>query len=329
MVHHLDPYREELEMYFLVQGLTFEQICITLQADYNMKVSVSTVKRRFREWDIRKNSRLLAEHRAYVETHLVDLMMDKYKDDKVIHKRMLEDGIAISYRKLKEVRRGLGDAYFRRHTIEQNEARYDEVRALLLQLLDDQQITLFGRKLVKQTLQQEYGYVTGGAWSYAIYKELYPEGVEARRRKEHRPPPPHREPFLGPDHFWSIDAYCKFEHFGFGIYAAIDAYSRNVQWVHCGISSRTELSVGMQYLYKLREYGYRPRLIRSDRGTETIWLADIQHALCTITHRQETQDRFAEPEFHHGYKYGTGKANVDSEKWWYQLSKSALMKWRV
>ena len=47
----------------------------------------------------------------------------------------------------------------------------------------------------------------------------------------------------GPNWLWSVDGYLKLEPYGIEIYAAIDAYSRYIIWIYCGITARTGVSV--------------------------------------------------------------------------------------
>lgn len=76
---------------------------------------------------------------------------------------------------------------------------------------------------------------------FAIVKELYPEDVVARTKDMQR----HRGEYIvpGPNYVWFLDGYCKLDHFGFEIYAAIDAYSRYVVRIYMGISARTSVGV--------------------------------------------------------------------------------------
>ena len=46
-----------------------------------------------------------------------------------------------------------------------------------------------------------------------------------------------------PNWLWLVDSYLKLEPYGIEIYAAIDAYSRYIIWIYCGITARTGVSV--------------------------------------------------------------------------------------
>jgi hypothetical protein len=125
----------------------------------------------------------------------------------------------------------------------------------------------------------------------------------------------------GPNFIWSVDGYCKLKPYGIEIYAAVDAYSRYVIWVYVGVSAATAVSCHRQFCDTLEATNTQPRFVRSDRGTETVMLAE--------THFQLQQA--AEPglRFEDCYLYGTSTANQRIEAWWLQLSKGLLFRWRV
>ncbi|KAM4060857.1 hypothetical protein HRG_014336 [Hirsutella rhossiliensis] len=66
------------------------------------------------------------------------------------------------------------------------------------------------------------------------------------------------QPYLRPNYQWCIDGHEKLRVYGFEIYAAIDAYSRNIIWFYLGHSATTALSVLKQYLAACDAYGFRP-----------------------------------------------------------------------
>lgn len=87
----------------------------------------------------------------------------------------------------------------------------------------------------------------------------------------------------GPNCVLSIDGHDKLSHFGFQIYGAIDAYSRYMVWCYVGISNQTSVSVNKQYLEMVRSTGQIPKLIRSDKGTETVLIARSHLILRQVT----------------------------------------------
>jgi hypothetical protein len=106
-----------------------------------------------------------------------------------------------------------------------------------------------------------------------------------------------------------MDGYCKFEEFGIQIYAAIDAYSRNIIWIYVGVSGRTMVSVYQQFAVALKTRKHAPRLIRTDKGKETIMAADAQYLHARLTRGNVCT-------FRDCFIYGTSVANQRIEAWW-------------
>ena len=126
---------------------------------------------------------------------------------------------------------------------------------------------------------------------------------------------------LSSDYIWSLDGYDKLSDWGIEIYAAIDAYSRFIIWIYVGISNRTANSVLVQYNDTVSHIGYHPRIIRTDRGKETVLMSELHFKLA----------RTSEPDIRleDCYVYGTSKKNQRIESWWGQLEASCLKRWRV
>lgn len=158
---------------------------------------------------------------------------------------------------------------------------------------------------------------------YQIAAEINPEPLEQRRRRARL----HRSNIdvAGPNYAWSMDAHCKFEHFGIQIYAAIDVYSRFVTWIYVGITARTAISVLAQYIKTLAEDGMMPLKIRTDHGLETLEMA---RAHWEISSKKRCRDDGQPLQFEDCYRFGTSRANVRIESWWNQLTRTMLDKWR-
>jgi hypothetical protein len=124
----------------------------------------------------------------------------------------------------------------------------------------------------------------------------------------------------GPNRVWSIDGYDKLAPYGFQIYGFIDGYSRFMLGTYVGVSNRTAVSVNKQYLAMVREHGIVPDIVRSDKGTETVLLANSQ----LLLRRQSEPDL----PFHKAYSYGKSTRNIRIESWWALLAKGQLNEWR-
>lgn len=104
----------------------------------------------------------------------------------------------------------------------------------------------------------------------------------------------------------------KLEPFGIEIYAAIDGYSRYMIWVYTGVSARTAVSVMRQYLDTVSRTGFQPRIIRSDRGTETRLMADTHYEIRRLEDPTVDEPRKC-------YWFGRSVDNQRIESWWGQL----------
>lgn len=158
-------------------------------------------------------------------------------------------------------------------------------------------------------------------------KELDPVGVYNRAQQLQR----RRGEYItrGPDWVWSIDAHCKLEQFGIQIYAAIDAYSRHIIWCYVGVTARTMISVFKQFLTAVESRGVTPRLLRADKGYETMITADAQYHLARISRTRQDPDEEENCTFRKTFVFGTSTKNQRIEAWWQQLSKSQLSAWVV
>ena len=88
--------------------------------------------------------------------------------------------------------------------------------------------------------------------------------------------------------------------------------------MYVGTSNCTVKSVLQQYLNVCSTTGFQPKIVRSDRGKETLLCAEVHFAFaCTM------QDN---PDFKLGncWFYGTSTGNQRIESWWSQIEKSQL-----
>src|SRR5436853_27510 len=119
----------------------------------------------------------------------------------------------------------------------------------------------------------------------------------------------------GPNFLRCLDGHDKFSQYGIEIYAAVDAFSRKIIWFYVGNSNRTPISVVRQYLNAVQTTGICPRFIRTDRGTETVLLADLHFSLfieATLRERWSDEDYYdLRPS--ECYIYGPSTKNIRAE----------------
>ena len=87
-------------------------------------------------------------------------------------------------------------------------------------------------------------------------------------------------------------------------------------WIYVGISARTTVSVLSQYLTAVKVMKSQYCFIRSDRGGETVLMADAHWQLCFTVKKNIP--------FAQCYFYGTSTANQRIKSWWGQLTKSYI-----
>jgi transposase InsO family protein len=150
----------------------------------------------------------------------------------------------------------------------------------------------------------------------AILRDLDPIAVQSRTPSN----PRRRRRYIvkGPNRVWSIDGHDKLSAYGFQIYGIIDAYSRKILGMFIGLSNRTQIAVLKYYLRTIKEYGV-PKLIRADKGAETILLAASQFAF--------RKARKPHIPLEKTIAYGTSTKNQRIERWWRTLVDQQTDQW--
>lgn len=134
-------------------------------------------------------------------------------------------------------------------------------------------------------------------------RELDPDGCvnrKARRLKRRN------YSTKGPNHIWHIDGYDKLKPFGFPIHGCIDGFSRRIIWLRCVKSNNDPFVVGKLYFDKICNSGRVPRRIRTDCGSENVFIAAAQ----TFFRRDDDEK---------AHIYGSSHHNQRIEAWWSQF----------
>lgn len=125
----------------------------------------------------------------------------------------------------------------------------------------------------------------------------------------------------------SGDGHDKLKAYGFEIYAAIDAYSRNIIWFYV---ATTALSVLKQYLAACDAYGFRPWYIQADRGRETPLVAAAHwHFPLAAGGRVTWNGQVFQQgrRLKDSYKAAPSTKNVKIEKWWESMLHVSSRQW--
>jgi hypothetical protein len=311
---NIDAFQVELADLY-AQGRTAKQIQKHLKDNYEISVNIRTIKRRFQNWHVRKQQ----------VTHISDDLKKRVQvlffeiglDDKDMLRVLQEEGFEIGSSALVRLRFELN----LRRSLRTEEQRIQAdivVRGLIDEEIKKGVIDGYGRTYLYTHFRQQ-GHIIARDRLFKIYRTVASEAVNRRKRDMQQ----HRGEYIvpGPNFIWSIDGYDKLKPYGIEIYACIDGYSRYVIWIYIGISNSTAVSCLRQFVDCLEGTKKQPRFIRSDRGGETVMLADA--------HYQLQQDIDPQILFQDCYLYGTSTANQRIESWWNQLTKGYLFRWRV
>lgn len=173
-----------------------------------------------------------------------------------------------------------------------------------------------GYRQMHQKLRIEHGIVAQRETVRIILKHLDPEGVQQRSRRRLR----RREYYArGPNFIWHVDGYDKLKPYGICIHGAIDGFSRRIMWLEAGPSNNDPKITAKYYIDCARHVGGVPKIIRSDRGTENIYIAAIQRFV-----RMNCADVINGQQ---SFLYGKSVSNQRIEAWWSFLRKSYSSWW--
>ena len=213
---------------------------------------------------------------------------------------------------------------FRRTAPNHLEERQEECNTIVRQLVSSGRGLLYGCRFMQLHLRQCYDQLFSRRQVLRAQKEADPRGVRYRQLTNPRV----RVEFItrGPNHIGSVDGDNKLAYFGIQIYTGMDVLSRFLLWCYVGVSNRTAVSVHKQYLKAVLLHSIIPHQIRSDKGKETLQMANSQVILRRAVLPQEAHDQF---DFRSAFIYGTSKKNQRIEAWWRHLSEHVTKEWVI
>jgi len=321
----LDDFQPQLSR-LKEEGLTNKQLLDWLLDEKGIHCTLRTLQRRLQQWGIRSNAVAqipitdeLAERVNYLFHHSL------LSDSQIAIKIAEEDGLQSSANQVQEIRLLFG--WHRRNlTPTQSTAQQQLTQQCVSQLIAGEGRS-FGRRWAMTYLRRR-GCRTRQLDVADALKLFDPEGV-ARRAPGIRKRRLENYITTGPDHLWCLDGHDKLAQYGIEIYAAVDAYSRKIIWFYCGSSNRTQLSVLNQYLRAVKTRGICPSFIRTDKGTETILLADAHFSLYIEAALLENwpDEEYATIRINDCYVYGPSTRNVRVEGLWRQQRYTTTGSW--
>lgn len=119
----------------------------------------------------------------------------------------------------------------------------------------------------------------------------------------------------GPNHMWHIDGNDKIKPFGFCISGAMDGWSRKIIWLEVDRTNKDPKLICSYYLQAIRKVNVVPLVVRMDRGTENVGIADIQ----TLFRSNDNDDLSR-----CSVMFGSSNHNQRIERFWNYLRKVLL-----
>ena len=106
---------------------------------------------------------------------------------------------------------------------------------------------------------------------------------------------------------WFLNNHDKFKIYDIEIYAIVDAYFRYIIWIYVEISTRTVVSVLLQYLNIVEHMNFQSRFLRIDRNTKIVIMIEKHYILRKI----KTSNLLLKK----CYMYDINTLNVRIENW--------------
>lgn len=133
-----------------------------------------------------------------------------------------------------------------------------------------------GYRTLHTRLQQIYGLHIKQKTVLQLLNILDPIGIEQRKKHRLRR---RRYTVPGPNFLWHLDGYDKLKPFGFAIHGCIDGFSRKILWLEVASSNNNPRIIASYYLNTIKQLGFLPTALRSDRGTENSVIEGLHQVL--------------------------------------------------
>ncbi|KAH7186843.1 hypothetical protein DER44DRAFT_816761 [Fusarium oxysporum] len=324
----IDQYRDYITFLYL-NGASRSKIRYKLWKRHQIAVDLSTISRRMASWGLPRQ-----QSRTIETPELIDAIRDLIFRVGLTEKQTLSvlqwQGWPITKRGLKRIRLHPDRRWVRRiNSDEERLALLEKTEQVIVEMAQrSNAIAGYGRRFLQPYLRQQQQLWVPRDPLFEMYKIMFPNEVEMRKRMMRRK----KGQFLvpGPNYQWCIDGHDKLKAYGFEIYAAIDAYSRNIIWFYVGHSATTALSVLKQYLAACDTYGFRPWFLQADRGSETPlvaaahWNFALAAGGCVEWNGQVFQQG---KRLKDSYKAAPSTKNVKIEGWWERMLHVCSRQW--
>lgn len=218
--------------------------------------------------------------------------------------------ISVSIRQLKRILKQLG---LRRKNYAESDLK--TICEAVVDELDDSRSCL-GYKSLWRRLQQTRGIRVKRDKVQTLLQLADPTGVSERSRRRLK-----RRRYIGrgPNFVWHIDGYDKIKPFKLAIHGAIDGFSRKVMWLRVAQTNNDPDVIAYYYLKTITKYNLLPTMLRSDLGTENVYVESLHIAL-----RLEHNDKYSG---YRSFTKGKSTSNQRIEAFWSQLRRQCMNFW--
>lgn len=167
-----------------------------------------------------------------------------------------------------------------------------------------------GYRQMSEIIGLKYGINVSKENVRVVLKQVDPEGVEERTRKVIK-----RRIYQtnGPNEVYHVDGNDKLKMWGFCIHGAVDGFSRKLLWLKVATTNNNPLVIANFYLSFVKSHMIAPNILRMDKGTENIYLEDLQVFFTGIPN---------------SFRYGASVHNQRIEAYWSRLKKFRFSWWK-
>ena len=239
-----------------------------------------------------------------VRTAVTNYFHQGYNNYEILAFLSLLHGVVMSLRTLK---RWLKRLQLKRAS-QRNEASLENIVTAILMEMESSVGSFVGYREMTRQLRMKHRLIVRRDTVMRAMRVIDPEGVEARKRRRLR-----RRQYNtpGPNFLWHIDGWDKLKPYGFSVHACIDGFSRRLLWLEVSTTNKHPNVVVDYFLSTVQQLGGVPRLVRTDKGTENIWISVMQKLL-----RMDQDDNLAG---HKSFIEGRSTANQRIEAYWSKL----------
>ena len=203
---------------------------------------------------------------------LRDYFFQGYSNFEILAFLVVIHGIPRGIRTLKRWLKRLGLKRANRR----NESRLEDIVSAIVEEMERSVGSFVGYREMTRRLRVRHNIVVRRDTVMRAMQVIDPEGVENRRahrlqRRKYQTP--------GPNFLWHLDGWDKLKPYGFCVHGCVDGFSRRILWLEVGSTNNNPNVIVDYFLSTVQQLGGVPRVVRTDKGTENMWVSIIQRLL--------------------------------------------------